>query len=127
MPGLVPGIHEFVQWQESVDGRDKPGHDEYECGALERLLLHAELLDLVDDAGLERDRLLDLAAAVRRLALAALHQTDADQRRRVVLMDLERGGEILQRLVEIVLENVDPPTIDIAVCFVRLELDDLGV
>jgi hypothetical protein len=29
MPGLVPGIHEFVsRGQEDVDGRDKPGHDE---------------------------------------------------------------------------------------------------
>ena len=27
MPGLVPGIHVFLQKQ-SVDGRDKPGHDD---------------------------------------------------------------------------------------------------
>jgi hypothetical protein len=27
MPGLVPGIHVFLSCQ-SVDGRDKPGHDE---------------------------------------------------------------------------------------------------
>jgi hypothetical protein len=26
MPGLVPGIHVFLQG-EGVDGRDKPGHD----------------------------------------------------------------------------------------------------
>jgi hypothetical protein len=28
MPGLVPGIHVFAIRQ-NVDGRDKPGHDEY--------------------------------------------------------------------------------------------------
>jgi len=28
MPGLVPGIHEFLSVEkEDVDGRDKPGHD----------------------------------------------------------------------------------------------------
>jgi len=28
MPGLVPGIHAFLQPKhEDVDGRDKPGHD----------------------------------------------------------------------------------------------------
>jgi len=27
MPGLVPGIHVFLAFQEGVDGRDKPGHD----------------------------------------------------------------------------------------------------
>jgi hypothetical protein len=27
MPGLVPGIHVFLQG-EGVDGRDKPGHDD---------------------------------------------------------------------------------------------------
>jgi len=26
MPGLVPGIHEFLE-SKDVDGRDKPGHD----------------------------------------------------------------------------------------------------
>jgi hypothetical protein len=28
MPGLVPGIHDFL-CSEDVDGRDKPGHDEW--------------------------------------------------------------------------------------------------
>jgi 2-oxoglutarate ferredoxin oxidoreductase subunit beta len=28
MPGLVPGIHEFLAKTQDVDGRDKPGHDE---------------------------------------------------------------------------------------------------
>jgi hypothetical protein len=30
MPGLVPGIHVFldVEGKEDVDGRDKPGHDD---------------------------------------------------------------------------------------------------
>jgi hypothetical protein len=33
MPGLVPGIHDFLQAKhEDVDGRDKPGHDERERG-----------------------------------------------------------------------------------------------
>jgi hypothetical protein len=27
MPGLVPGIHVFLLYQEGADGRDKPGHD----------------------------------------------------------------------------------------------------
>jgi hypothetical protein len=27
MPGLVPGIHDFVAFSQGVDGRDKPGHD----------------------------------------------------------------------------------------------------
>jgi hypothetical protein len=31
MPGLVPGIHEFV-CSKDVDGRDKPGHDDRKCG-----------------------------------------------------------------------------------------------
>ncbi len=29
MPGLVPGIHVFARNQ-GVDGRDKPGHDEWD-------------------------------------------------------------------------------------------------
>jgi hypothetical protein len=30
MPGLVPGIHVFTAVKkEDVDGRDKPGHDEF--------------------------------------------------------------------------------------------------
>jgi hypothetical protein len=30
MPGLVPGIHDLLSCSEKdVDGRDKPGHDEY--------------------------------------------------------------------------------------------------
>ncbi len=31
MPGLVPGIHDFLKdtnGKQGVDGRDKPGHDE---------------------------------------------------------------------------------------------------
>ena len=35
MPGLVPGIHAFLGSKQSVDGRDKPGHD------VERLCLMA--------------------------------------------------------------------------------------
>ena len=28
MPGLVPGIHDFLHpWKQDVDGWDKPGHD----------------------------------------------------------------------------------------------------
>jgi hypothetical protein len=27
MPGLVPGIHVLLIAKQSVDGRDKPGHD----------------------------------------------------------------------------------------------------
>jgi hypothetical protein len=32
MPGLVPGIHVFndSNVKEDVDGRDKPGHDEFD-------------------------------------------------------------------------------------------------
>ena len=29
MPGLVPGIHVFLAARKIVDGRDKPGHDEF--------------------------------------------------------------------------------------------------
>jgi hypothetical protein len=30
MPGLVPGIHVFLRYCfKDVDGRDKPGHDEW--------------------------------------------------------------------------------------------------
>jgi hypothetical protein len=30
MPGLVPGIHVFLRGgKQDVDGRDKPGYDEY--------------------------------------------------------------------------------------------------
>ena len=31
MPGLVPGIHEFLTNIYDVDGRDKPGHDKVRC------------------------------------------------------------------------------------------------
>ena len=32
MPGLVPGIHVFLlSLKQDVDGRDKPGHDNYTC------------------------------------------------------------------------------------------------
>jgi citronellyl-CoA dehydrogenase len=34
MPGLVPGIHVFDVDPKDVDGRDKPGHDGFECGQL---------------------------------------------------------------------------------------------
>jgi hypothetical protein len=27
MPGLVPGIHAFLEGKQDVDGRDKPGRD----------------------------------------------------------------------------------------------------
>jgi hypothetical protein len=31
MPGLVPGIHVFrTTGEKDVDGRDKPGHDEFQ-------------------------------------------------------------------------------------------------
>jgi hypothetical protein len=30
MPGLVPGIHAFLSRGEDVDGRDEPGHDDFE-------------------------------------------------------------------------------------------------
>src|SRR5258707_1190248 len=37
MPGLVPGIHVFfVHNKQDVDGRDKPGHDEFNTLALSR-------------------------------------------------------------------------------------------
>jgi hypothetical protein len=29
MPGFVPGIHIFHPAKQDLDGRDKPGHDEY--------------------------------------------------------------------------------------------------
>jgi hypothetical protein len=29
MPGLVPGIHVFLNCIKDVDGRDEPGHDAY--------------------------------------------------------------------------------------------------
>ena len=30
MPGLVPGIHDFLRYRkQDVDGRDEPGHDEH--------------------------------------------------------------------------------------------------
>src|SRR5262249_16755642 len=29
MPGLVPGIHVLLSRDKDVDGRDKPGHDEF--------------------------------------------------------------------------------------------------
>jgi hypothetical protein len=31
MPGLVPGIHDFIEYD--VDGRDKPGHDNMSVAA----------------------------------------------------------------------------------------------
>jgi hypothetical protein len=34
MPGFMPGIHAFAHRQ-GVDGRDKPGHDDTEEGAIE--------------------------------------------------------------------------------------------
>jgi hypothetical protein len=32
MPGLVPGIHVLCAARKVVDGRDKPGHDEFVAG-----------------------------------------------------------------------------------------------
>jgi len=29
MPALVAGIHVFLRIKQHVDGRDKPGHDEF--------------------------------------------------------------------------------------------------
>jgi hypothetical protein len=38
MPGPVPGIHVFSAGQQKdVDGRDKPGHDEFEFGTVPAL------------------------------------------------------------------------------------------
>jgi hypothetical protein len=34
MPALVAGIHEFDRSKETMDGRDKPGHDGNKEGAL---------------------------------------------------------------------------------------------
>jgi len=36
MPGLGPGIHVFLLCKQDVDGRDKPGHDEWIMGAAAR-------------------------------------------------------------------------------------------
>ena len=39
MPGLVPGIHDFLSYgDKDVDGRDEPGHDEKIC---DRLLIYS--------------------------------------------------------------------------------------
>jgi hypothetical protein len=32
MAGLVPGIYVFLFRRQDVDGRDKPGHDEFQVG-----------------------------------------------------------------------------------------------
>jgi hypothetical protein len=38
MPGLVPGIHDFLAAsKQGVDGRDKPGHDDF---VSDRLFAH---------------------------------------------------------------------------------------
>jgi hypothetical protein len=34
MPGLVPGIHDFLSGRQDVDGRDKPGHDGWVRGGI---------------------------------------------------------------------------------------------
>jgi hypothetical protein len=39
MPGLVPGIHVFL-FDQDVDGRDEPGHDETETQNAGSSLLH---------------------------------------------------------------------------------------
>src|SRR5437667_9839463 len=57
IPGLVPGIHVYVL----VDGRVKPGHDEYKV-----------LLQLADMAGPAIEDRQDLAGLVR-------HQRDVDR------------------------------------------------
>jgi hypothetical protein len=40
MPGLVPGIHDFLLgfFNKDVDGRDRPGHDNLLCVGLGVLL-----------------------------------------------------------------------------------------
>jgi hypothetical protein len=38
MPGLVPGIHVFPRMRLGVDGRDKPGHDEWKQSTLNHFL-----------------------------------------------------------------------------------------
>jgi phenylalanyl-tRNA synthetase alpha chain len=51
MPGLVPGIHALRTWQEDVDGRVKPGHDEH------------RRLAMSDIAQLEQQILTDVSGA----------------------------------------------------------------
>jgi len=51
MPGLVPGIHAFLDREQDVDGWDKPGHDGYRKS------------DMSDTATLEQQILADIAAA----------------------------------------------------------------
>ena len=44
MPGLVPGIHVFEYCgKQDVDGRDKPGHDDYFVGTCRALASMGDL------------------------------------------------------------------------------------
>jgi hypothetical protein len=38
MPGLVPGIHAWLQLSQAVDGRDKPGHDDGKASRFARVV-----------------------------------------------------------------------------------------
>src|SRR4029078_11365225 len=85
-------------------------------------LLDAKLSDLVENPGLDLLREREIGVAVGRLALAALHHAAPDQRRGIVLVELERLVEIGLRLVEIVLQHEHPAAVDIALGAVGLEL-----
>jgi hypothetical protein len=49
MPGLVPGIHVVGRARLGVDGRDKPGHDEF--GAAISCVIAAVVLSFGRDDG----------------------------------------------------------------------------
>src|SRR5262245_3761807 len=118
-----------------MDCRVKPGNDGTQLkssspamtAAAAAPLLDAELADLVENSRFELLGEREVGAAVGRLALAALDQAPADQRRRIVVVQLERLVEIGAGLVEIVLEHEHPAAIDIALGAVGLHLDDLIV
>ncbi len=57
MPGLVPGIHVFLDCcNEDVDGRDKPGHDGETCASHPRRPVRRSAARMVDFASPHPDR-----------------------------------------------------------------------
>ena len=63
MPGLVPGIHVLLHLSESVDGRDKPGHDEKASGPVLRGWSNVSARRLRKNASTSRDRVSAVAVS----------------------------------------------------------------
>src|SRR5438067_1840227 len=71
MPGLVPGIHVFLRERKGVDGRDKPGHDDYS----ENTKIMVALLPRLRSSGVVATRPIELRVSPVAIAMYCLPLT----------------------------------------------------